>query len=348
MSKLVIGFHVENIYRGSEGEVVSLAEGFSKLGYKAILITCENQEEEFPISENIKKKNLSGKNKTWALRQICRKEKIDVLIAFGIDCSQRGIYANLLRRTKQISVISQDPMELNLNKKDRKKKKRAINKSAGIVFKNEVIKSKFKKKVQAKSDIICSSIEDKFYIRQHKEGSKGRIVTLGELKEDKNQGLLISAFAEIVEEFPDRELLIYGGGEKKSFLQNKIEVLGLEGRARLMGITEEPETVLEEAELFVLSSNKDDIPCALVEAMAIGVPIITTRFDGVEDILVNGEEGIITEMGDKEELAAAMRVVLRDENLKKRLGINASEKSFKFTPEKILSRWEEKVKKTIL
>ena len=92
----------------------------------------------------------------------------------------------------------------------------------------------------------------------------------------KNQKLLIEAFSKIAKEFPDENLVIYGEGELRDTLETQSKKLGLEGRVKLPGTTTNVAEKLSSAKVFVLSSDYEGMPNALMEAMTVGVPVIST------------------------------------------------------------------------
>ena len=102
------------------------------------------------------------------------------------------------------------------------------------------------------------------------------IVTCGRLTEQKNHKLLIDAFAEVQKIHPYTTLKIYGEGSLREKLQNQIDSLNLNEKVFLMGATNDVAKALQTADLFVLSSDYEGMPNALMEAMAAGVPCIST------------------------------------------------------------------------
>lgn len=188
-----------------------------------------------------------------------------------------------------------------------------------------------------------ASVYRDFYHVQRKP-HKREIVTCGRLEKQKNHALLIQAFANVVKKYPDATLKIYGEGSLKEMLQNKINELNLQGKAFLMGATNHVEKILETADLFVLSSDFEGMPNALMEAMAAGVPCIATDCpcggprelfgdDLVKQLVkVDKEDELENSISDNMELAVEKKLLL---------GKQIKEKAKAFMPDKVNKEWNE-------
>lgn len=136
-----------------------------------------------------------------------------------------------------------------------------------------------------------------------------RVVTVGTLKAQKNHKLLIDAVADI--EGRGAEVIIVGEGTMREELERYIDARGLRDICKLVGKHENPAAFLESADLFVLSSDYEGLPNVLVEAMAFGLPIVSTDCpSGPAEILDNGTYGSLVPVGDAGALAAAMSAAL--------------------------------------
>lgn len=120
-----------------------------------------------------------------------------------------------------------------------------------------------------------NAVKEEFY-QVERTPVRGEIVTCGRLTEQKNHKLLIDAFAEVQKIYPFATLKIYGEGVLREKLQNQIDSLNLNEKVFLMGATNDVAKALQTADLFVLSSDYEGMPNALMEAMAAGVPCIST------------------------------------------------------------------------
>ena len=143
------------------------------------------------------------------------------------------------------------------------------------------------------------------------------------------------------------KLEIYGEGPLKDELQALIVSLGAEDKIFLKGYTNDIKSVMARASLFVLSSDFEGIPNVVLEAMAMGVPVITTDFagGGAHTLIDDGVSGVIVGAGDEKELASAIERVLSDDDLALKLSNGAREKIKTFSAKTIYDKWDKYIKK---
>ena len=132
-----------------------------------------------------------------------------------------------------------------------------------------------------------------------------RFGTIGRLVPAKGHAILIDAFARIAPRLPDAELHIYGYGVLEHELAAQIARLGLEGKVRLEGRTSDAPGVLRDLDIFVFSSVNEGLPLVILEAMAAGLPVVSTAVGGVPEILPDSA-GWLCPPGDAVALAEAM------------------------------------------
>lgn len=168
-----------------------------------------------------------------------------------------------------------------------------------------------------------------------------RLVAVGRLVHQKGFDLLLQAFARIAPLHPQWTLTIWGEGDQRPALEASIADLGLAGRVRLPGVTERPGQWVEAADVFVLSSRYESFGNVITEAMAAGLPVVA--FDcpwGPGDIVRDGEDGLLVTPEDVDALAAAMRRLIVDADLRERLGAAAGRNVRRFAREPILEQWD--------
>jgi glycosyltransferase involved in cell wall biosynthesis len=169
--------------------------------------------------------------------------------------------------------------------------------------------------------IRCGLFADEFTPRPERGARSGEILCVGRLCPSKGQALLIDV-AEILEtKGLDFQIVLLGGGEDLDMIKSLVRERNLERRVTVAGpvshqrIKEE----LEKADLFVLPSFAEGIPIALMEAMAEGVPVVSTAITGIPELIDDGEDGILVQASNIEQLSAVIEAFLRDQIDTKRL-----------------------------
>jgi glycosyltransferase involved in cell wall biosynthesis len=142
----------------------------------------------------------------------------------------------------------------------------------------------------------------------------------GRLSAEKGFDVLIRAADRLLREGFDFELIIVGEGDERPSLEALIARLGREDRIRLPGYRSDMPEWYEALDGFVLSSLREGLPNVLLEAMALEVPVVATRIAGVPGLVRHDENGLLVEPGDPGQLAAALGRLLREPDLRTRLG----------------------------
>jgi glycosyltransferase involved in cell wall biosynthesis len=146
-----------------------------------------------------------------------------------------------------------------------------------------------------------------------------RLVAVGRLKAPKDFSTLVRAVAVLSPESFD-DVLIVGEGPDRPELERALSFRGLDRRIRLLGERADVPALLADADVFVLSSRSEGLPLSVLEAMAAGLPVVASDVGGVHELVVGGETGLLVRPGDPDELAAALRALLADRELRRRLG----------------------------
>jgi glycosyltransferase involved in cell wall biosynthesis len=159
------------------------------------------------------------------------------------------------------------------------------------------------------------------------------VVTAGRFSRAKRHDLLIKAFARLAADLPDWELRIYGRGPREWRLRRQLAQVGLGERIRIVGASERLGEDLAEGSVFVLSSEQEAFGIVLLEAMRSGLAVVSTACDhGPPEILTDGVDGLLAPVNDEDALATAMRRVMQDAELRRRLGAAAQRTSQAYEP----------------
>jgi glycosyltransferase involved in cell wall biosynthesis len=145
----------------------------------------------------------------------------------------------------------------------------------------------------------------------------------GRLVEGKGIGVLLAAWKKVAIDFNDICLFILGQGPFEKPSKKLCQELGIEEKVRFIGLVNDVRKYLAISDLFVFPSLHEGFPNSVLEAMACGLPVISTRIGGVIDVIKNGENGLLVEPGNVDQLADALKRLISDAEYASDLGKNA-------------------------
>lgn len=186
-----------------------------------------------------------------------------------------------------------------------------------------------------------------------KEKSVYTIINVGRLnKEQKQQHVLIEAFAKLADDFPQWNVELWGGSDRfadsyKKELEALIQKYHLEQRVFLKGETREIEKVYMKVDIFAFPSAYEGFPLAMTEAMSAGLPVVAFKSDeAVLELVTHGKDGLLAEDGP-DNMAKELKKLMESRELRIKLGEAGRESMKRFSPETIWDRWEQILKKSI-
>lgn len=332
-------------FGGAERVMSNLATQLSEIGYEVILITSFAAENEYICGEKVQRVildnnrigNFLKRNIVYVkkLRSILKKERPDVLISFMAEPNYRALIASVGLKNKVLISIRNDPNKEYPDIVQRFLAKHLFRRADGVVFQTDDAKTWFPKAIQEKSMVIFNQVDPVFYDTKY-EGHRHDIVTTGNFKSQKNHKLLIKAFASIADKISEN-LIIYGEGTLRAELEDLIQKLNMNDRIFLPGAVSNVPDTIKSAKLFVLSSDFEGMPNALMEAMALGIPCISTDCPcgGPKMLFGKDLKDNLVPCGDEEGLARKMEYMLKQSSngkTERRLAEN-------FQPNRIFKQW---------
>jgi glycosyltransferase involved in cell wall biosynthesis len=141
-----------------------------------------------------------------------------------------------------------------------------------------------------------------------------------ELRAQKALEVLFEAAARLRSDLPALKVLVAGDGPERASLEAEVRRLGLEGTILLLGIRRDVPALLDALDVAVLSSDYEGSPLSVMEYMAAGKPVVSTRVGGVPELIDEGRQGLLVEPRSPEALAAAVGRLLRDPDEARKLG----------------------------
>lgn len=357
-----IVFHLNSMGHGGAERVVSILSAyFVKMGHDVTITTQWYSDKEYELAKGVKrvsvgltpqdeKKGRLGKawSRLFHLRDFIKKERPDFVISFCCKANFRSAFSLFGMPIPLLVSVRNNPLE------DYAPHKLATwymeRKACGCVFQTPDAQAFFSDAFQKKSKIIFNPLSEVYYTEKEQKQSnmisvrKKEIVNVGRITAQKNQMLLIRAFAEIADEYPDYILKIYGDIENQNIyqkLQNVVIQNKLQNRVRFMETTDDIPGAIREASAFVLSSDYEGMPNALIEAMVLGLPCISTDCPcgGSALLIQNNVSGILTPVGDVGALSGALKYILEDPHRAECMGQKARLIKDKVNPERISKEW---------
>lgn len=344
---------------GAERVISQLANHFSREKYIVMLITSYPVEDEYPVSPSVKRVYLESVKsdrsrlvrnmaRVRKLRELCKKEKPDILLSFMQESNARAIMATIGLTTKTIVSVRNDPTQVYAGASGILVGKCLLPLADGCVFQTAQARQWFPKRLQKKSSVIANEVAEVFFCANRKEVTRN-IISVGRLCGHKNHAMLIRAFAKVAARYPECNLLIYGDGDCRDQVEQQIALSKMNKRVFLMGKTTRVDQVLTKAAVFVLPSDFEGMPNALLEAMAVGVPSISTDCPcgGPAMLIRHGENGLLVPVGDEDAMACALDRLLSDPVFANKLGDTARADAEAYRPEKVFTMWKEYVERVI-
>lgn len=350
-------FYITSIERGGGAErvICNLANQFSLAGNDCTMITSHPEEVEYALESDIKRVNLAlsrtsgffrrNRELYSGLRKLVLTEKPHVLISFMAEPNFRAVPACFGTDTKTIISVRNDPDREYPTFFHRILAKNLFKRADYAVFQTTDAKNWFPVKLRKKSEVIFNPIDEKFLNEPLSERGKD-IVATGRLEPQKNHRLLIDAFTRIADR-TEGNLVIYGEGSLRGELQSRIDENGMHDRILLPGRTTDVISSIRNASMYVLSSDFEGMPNALMEAMALGLPCISTDCPcgGPGELIENGKNGLLVKTGSVSALSGAMLDILENSDKAAKMGSQAKKDCGKYTSSEIFRKWFSVVKK---
>ena len=155
-------------------------------------------------------------------------------------------------------------------------------------------------------------------------------ISTGRFQKVKRHDLMIKAFSNVHNQYPNTELVLLGDGELREDIQDLIHRNGLENAVVLKGIVNDVQNELNKAHVYLLCSDWEGLPLSVLEAMSCGLPVVATKAGGTIDI-INETVGILCDVNDEQAIISAMKKMLSDYKYRESLFSNAMQEAQKYS-----------------
>lgn len=169
-----------------------------------------------------------------------------------------------------------------------------------------------------------------------------KVIVVGRLTRAKGHKYLLDAFRVVLGEVSNARLMILGIGEERDALERYATQLGIASNVTFLGFKDNPYKYMARSDVFVLPSLWEGFGHVIVEAMACGVPVVSTDCpSGPAEIITDGRDGILVPAADSQAMAHAIVSVLKDPQLRDSLRGNGFERAIDFEAKKIVRQYEQ-------
>lgn len=322
------------IYGGGERVLLMLAREFKKHGNDVIVYTRDSFDYNIVSSKVIKLSTTRNKFlQVLDAAKSLKSERVSHIIIFGLDTIL--FWATKIVGVKYIYSLRIDPKQVNWNKF---MYNYIIHHCYRIVFQTKKVQSYFDRQVQAKSCVIFNPILDENLpdvqpLRQKK------IVMAGRLSSEKNYPMALEAFSKV--EKQGYSLYIYGVGPQEQELKKLVADLGINDNVFFEGQVNRVIDHIKNASIFILTSNSEGMPNALIEGMAMGMACISVDFPSgaASEIITNGVDGFVVPMNDVNALAEKLQVLISNDCIRESFQCKARKIRNRQDIDSIVDRW---------
>ncbi len=304
---------------GAQRVITLLAEEYVTRGWSVHLAVLLDNKMGYDISDQIvihdivRRGNQKRNVLKWIkdIKKLLFNVKPNVVVSF---VGRINLITMIAARGTGIPVLiseRNDPAKDRRSKLERWLCKRFYARADKVVFQTRYQAKYYEKWCKNNSVIIGNPISALAYEKNH---DKNDIICVGKLMDQKNHPMMIKAFRQISDEFPQTQVYIYGEGNKRTELEELIRSEGMVNRIHLPGNSNSIFDIMHDNKFFVMCSNYEGLSNALLEAMISGMVCVTTNWSGVEDIIQDGVNGYLVPIGDVEALTEKLKMVLRADN----------------------------------
>lgn len=337
-------------YGGAENMMLWLAGRLANNGFDVTFLTYRNPEEIRELPNGVKHDHIQLESdghsykgliiSVNALHKYIKSNKFDLGIAFLSPSQLRLSLAAIGTKMNILFSHRGDPYQSKPSNSLMSMIGRyAFGRADKYVFQTQKASEYFSDKIRKRSIVIPNPVKP--LKRTTERLPDNRIVCVARLdNKQKRQDILIEAFKIISSKFPEVSLNIFGDGPDEMMLRDLAKDCD---RIVFEGLTLDVVNSIQNARIFVLSSDFEGIPNALIEAMSLGVPCISTKCSpgGAELLIQDGYNGLLTDCGDAKAIADAIRCFLDNPSYAEQCGLMARKIVDDFSEDYIFTKWLE-------
>lgn len=340
-----------NALAGAERMTATIANGLAEQGYAVTILSLWDNASCFALHPTIQHEALFAERPSFkrayaatvaGMRRHLKRHHIDVLVQVDTMLSLFALPAALGLGVRHIAW-EHCHFDEDLGRRARRWARRlAARYCEHIVVLTERDRKRWLEALRPRSAVVCIPNPLPFAMpEQPAPRTSKTVLAVGRLVHTKGFDMLLNAWAIVKQHAPDWKLMIVGEGEERTALEALRGRLGLHDSVTLPGIYPDVTQAYEQASIFCLSSRYEGFGLVLIEAMAFGLPIVSTACDtGPRELLDDGRDALMVAVGNYTALADALLRLILDRNVADRLGQTACKKAVLFSGERIVKAWD--------
>jgi glycosyltransferase involved in cell wall biosynthesis len=325
---------------GAEGQLVHLANGLLSGGYQPV-VACLSEVSE-PHGSSLRRKGIDVKlfprkgradfRRVMALASWLKEEKIDLVHSFLVGANSYAYAAVLIARRPKLIVSSRTTMKIPGTAA--RMVHRWVFRHATAVVANSASVREFTMKYYGVPGDRIRVIRNGVVLRDgigddHRRRHRAElgvddlpvlVVTLGRLSPEKNLSLFVELAEKLDGTNPETRFIIVGDGPERQRLESIIRAKSLQHRVIMAGARSDVSGFLSAMDIFVLTSDTEGLPNAVMEAMGAGLPVVASRVGGTHEVVADGATGFLVAPGDSDAFIRAISALLQEPQSRVRFG----------------------------
>ncbi|RDK12118.1 glycosyltransferase family 4 protein [Cupriavidus lacunae] len=340
-----------NAMAGAERMTATVANALAELGHTVTILSLFDAGSCFALHPSIHHEALFAQRPSFkraylatvaGIRRHCLVRNIDVLVQVDTMLALFVLPATIGLGMQHIAW-EHCHFDQDLGKAARRGARRlAARWCDQVVVLTERDRQRWIEALRPRSEVVCIPNPLPFPMPAIPAPRLGKqVLAMGRLVAAKGFDVLLRAWQRVSTQVPEWELVIHGEGEERDALTALVDQLGLGGRVRLPGIAHDATLAYAQASAFCLSSRYEGFGLVLIEAMAFGLPIVSTDCEtGPRELLTPGQDALVVPTDDADALANALLRVIRQPEEASRLGAEARQKAKAFALDQVGRRWD--------
>ncbi|TPQ39676.1 glycosyltransferase family 4 protein [Cupriavidus pinatubonensis] len=339
-----------NAFSGAERMTAVVANALAERGYRVYVLSLWDQASVFPLHETVEHHALFEQRPSFkrvyfrtvvGIRKFCKRQRVDVLVQVDTMLSLFTLPATAGLGIEQIGW-EHCHFDEDLGKPARRLARRlAARYCRHVVVLTNRDRQRWMEMLQPRGRIICIPNPLPFPFPATPAPRKNKtVLAMGRLVAAKGFDVLLHAWQRVAAEAPDWKLVICGEGEERNALTALVRQLGLQGSVSLPGICQDARQAYEQASVFCLSSRYEGFGLVLIEAMAFGLPIVSTDCEtGPRELLRTGDNAVVVPVEDANALARGLLQAMQGGELPTAMASHGRQDASAYGLEKIIEDW---------